>query len=46
MLRDRIRINGNDKELIRIVPSNNGRVPGDTEKVPNIIRNVSMKELC
>jgi hypothetical protein len=29
-LRDRFWIIGNDKELIRNVPSNIGRVPGDT----------------
>jgi hypothetical protein len=33
MLRDRIGIMGNDKELIRNVPSNIRRVPEDTGKV-------------
>jgi hypothetical protein len=34
------------KELIKNVLSNIGRVPGDTEKVPDNIENVSVKELC
>jgi hypothetical protein len=46
MLMDQFRINGNDKELIRNVSSNIRRVLGDTRKVPGIIGNVSMKELC
>jgi hypothetical protein len=45
MLRDRFEINVNDKELIRNVSSNNGRVSGDIERVPNIIGNVPVKEL-
>jgi hypothetical protein len=46
ILRDRFRINGNNKELIGNVSSNNRRVPRDTEKVLDIIGNVLMKELC
>jgi hypothetical protein len=41
MLRDRFRIIGNDKELIRNVLSN--IIPGDTEKVSGIIGNVPLK---
>jgi hypothetical protein len=37
---------GIDKELIRNVPSNIGRVSGDTRKVLGIIQNVLVKELC
>jgi hypothetical protein len=45
MLRDRFKINGNEKELIENVLSNIGSVPGDTGKVSDIIGNVSVKEL-
>jgi hypothetical protein len=45
-LRDRFEIIGNDKELIRNVLSNIGRVSRDIGKVLGIITNVSMKEIC
>jgi hypothetical protein len=35
-----------DKELIRNISSNIGRVLGDIGKVLGIIGNVSVKELC
>jgi hypothetical protein len=37
---------GNRKKLIRNVPSDTGRVLGDTERVPGDIGNVSVKENC
>jgi hypothetical protein len=43
MTRDQFGIIGIDKELIRNVPNNIRRVLGDTEKVLDIIRNVSLK---
>jgi hypothetical protein len=46
MLRVQFGIIGNDKELIKNVLTNIGRVPGDIRKVLDIIRNVSVKELC
>jgi hypothetical protein len=46
MLRDQFGINENDKEFIKNVPNNIERVLGDTEKVPSIIKNVPVKELC
>jgi hypothetical protein len=46
MPRGQFGIDGNDKELIEYVPSTIGRVPGDTGKVLDIIRNVPVKELC
>jgi hypothetical protein len=46
MLRDRFGINGNDKELIRNVLSNIKRISGDTGKVPNIMGDVPVRELC
>jgi hypothetical protein len=46
MLRVRFGIIGHDKELIKNVLTNIGRVLGDIRKVLDIIRNVSVKELC
>jgi hypothetical protein len=46
MLRVQFGIIGHDKELIKNVLTNIRRVPGDIRKVLDIIRNVSVKELC
>jgi hypothetical protein len=43
MLTDRFGINENDKELIKNVLSNIGRVSGDIEKVLGIIGNVLIR---